>query len=66
VRHCALQVVLQCIVERVALHLASITMPRFVRDNGTKQTKEGSRARKPASKKLLVRGMFKNVCARNP
>jgi len=30
-------------------------MPRFVRDNGTNSKKRGTRGRKPASKKLVVR-----------
>ena len=37
------------------LVLVLIIMPRFVRDNGTDQTKEWIRGRKPASKKLVVR-----------
>ena len=35
--------------------LVLIKMPRFVRDNGTNQTKEWTRGQTPASKKLLVR-----------
>ena len=34
--------------------LVLIQMPRFVRDNGTYQTKEWTRGRKPAPKKILV------------
>jgi len=35
--------------------LVLIKNTRFVRDNGTNQTKEGYRGQKPVSKKLLVR-----------
>jgi len=37
------------------LVLVLIKNTRFVRDNGTNQTKEGYRGQKPVSKKLLVR-----------
>ena len=35
-------------------------MRHFVRDNGTNQTKEGYRGRKPVSKKLLARPNITN------
>jgi len=38
--------------------LVPIKNTRFVRDNGTNQTKEGYRGPKPVSTKLLVRLMF--------
>ena len=52
------------ILNRTKSFLVLIKNTRFVRDNGTNQTKEGYRGQTPVSKKLLVRQAFytKEIC----